>query len=304
MKSWIKRILIAAGALVLLFIAVMGVFVYTKVSAFDASLDRVYDVKPLAFEISSDAAVLARGKHLSEAVMACSFRDCHGSDLGGGRPIPFGPLATITGPNISAGGIGAAYTPGELARVIRHGIKKDGRSVRFMPSQDVEWLPDSDIIAIVSYLRTFPPVTRANGVVEIRTLGKVLDRMDKIPLDTARRIDHGHAGQGPAPSPSAAYGKLLGRSCTGCHGDGLSGGRIPGTPPEFPVPSNLTPHETGLKGYTYEDFERVLVEGIKKNGKQLDPFMPIGAFGKYDSTEKHALWAFLQTLPPTEFGNR
>jgi hypothetical protein len=304
MKYWIQRIAIAVAALVVLIAAGVGVFVYLQVSAFDESLDKVYEVKPLAFEPSSDPLVLARGKHLSESVFACTFSDCHGGDLGGGKPLTMGPLGTITGPNVSMGGLGAAYTPGELGRLIRHGIKKDGRSVRFMPSHDVAWLPDSDIIAIVSYIRTLPSVSRPIGVVEIKTLGKVLDRLDKIPFDIARRIDHQNAGRGGAPAPTAAYGALLGKSCMGCHGSNLSGGRIPGAPGELPVPTNLTPHETGIKGWAYEDLDRALVQGIKKDGTKIDPFMPLAAFGKFDETEKRALWAYLQSLPPTEFGNR
>jgi thiosulfate dehydrogenase len=84
----------------------------------------------------------------------------------------------------------------------------------------------------------------------------------------------------------------------------LSGGRIPASPPEIPTPANLTPHETGMKGYTYEQFDTVLVKGVKPNGQMLDKFMPVEAFGKMDETEKHALFAYLASLPPTPFGNR
>jgi hypothetical protein len=84
----------------------------------------------------------------------------------------------------------------------------------------------------------------------------------------------------------------------------LSGGPIPGAPPELPVPSNLTPDATGLKGWAFEDFQRLMEQGIRKNGKKLDPFMPIEAFGKQDEIEKRALFAWLQSLPPTPFGNR
>ena len=43
---------------------------------------------------------------------------------------------------------------------------------------------------------------------------------------------------------------------------------------------------------------------VFKNGKKIDPFMPIDAFGKYDDVEKRALFAYLMTLPPTPFGGR
>jgi hypothetical protein len=304
MNVWLKRIGIGLGALVLTAGIGGGIFFWTRTSAFDASMAKVYDVPPLKLERSTDPVVLARGKHLAEAVFPCATSDCHGKDLGGGKTTEMGPLGTFTGPNVSGGGLGLAYSDGELARLLRHGIKKDGRSVFFMPSQDLFWLPDSDLVAVISYIRTMPPVNKPNGPNQIKPLAKFLDRMDAIPLDIARRIDHEKAGRGPAPSATKDYGAFLGKTCTGCHGAGLSGGPIPGAPPEIPIPVNLTPHATGLAGWTYEDFDKVLVQGIRKNGKKLDPFMPIEAFGKYDETEKRALFLFLQSLPPIPLGNR
>jgi hypothetical protein len=91
---------------------------------------------------------------------------------------------------------------------------------------------------------------------------------------------------------------------TGCHGPGLSGGPIPGAPPELPVPSNITPHETGIKAYTGADFMRLLNTGIKRNGKKLDPFMPLPALAAMNDIEKRALWAYLSSIPAQPFGNR
>jgi hypothetical protein len=304
MKVWLKRIGIGLGALILVVAIGGGIFVTLKTSAFDTSMEKVYDVPVPKIERSSDPAVVARGEHLAHSVYPCAIGDCHGNDLGGGKTTEMGPLGTFTGPNITTAGLGAAYSDGELARLMRHGIKKDGRSVRFMPSHDVEWLPDADVLAIISYVRTLPPVSKPNGPMELKVLAKILDRRDAIPLDIARRIDHANAGKGAPPSPTKEYGKELGRLCSGCHGKTLSGGPIPGAPPEIPIPTNITPDATGLKGWTYEDFDKLLVQGIRKNGKKLDPFMPIEAFGKMDDIEKHALFAFLQTLTPTPFGNR
>ena len=59
-----------------------------------------------------------------------------------------------------------------------------------------------------------------------------------------------------------------------------------------------------MKGWTYEDFDRLLTTGVRKNGQQLDPFMPMEAFGKMDDTEKRALFAFLASLPPRPLGQR
>jgi hypothetical protein len=300
----VKKVLKVLGVLVLIAAVGIGIFVYTQTSAFDASMDKVYDVPLPTVTRSEDPAVLARGKHLAEAVWPCAASKCHGSDLAGGETIAFGPLATLTGPNITGAGLGAAYNDAELARLVKHGIKKDGRSLRFMPTQDMSWIPDSDVVAIVSYLRTVPNVDKPNGPCVVKTLGKVLDRREQVELDVARRIDHAKNEAVPAPEPTANYGRFLARLCTGCHGQHFSGGKMPGAPPEFPIPANITFDPSGLAGWTYEDFDKLLTTGVKKNGKNLDKFMPIEAFGKMDDTEKHAIYEYLKTVPQTAFGNR
>jgi hypothetical protein len=173
-----------------------------------------------------------------------------------------------------------------------------------MPMQEQGWLPDKDVDAIISYMRTLPPVTRANGPVEIGLLGKILDRKDAIVLDVARRIDHTRRDVPPEPEPTAAHGRFIAKGCLGCHGDKLSGGPIPGAPPEIPTPLNITPHETGLASWSYDDFARLLDTGVRKNGQQLNEFMPLEMLRNMNDTERHALWAYLQTVPAVAFGNR
>lgn len=304
MNRTLKRVLSGFALLAGLVVVSAAAFVAFHVLRFDASMDQVYDVKLKAISRSTDAAVLARGEHLAKSVGGCVVSDCHGADLGGGKTLAFGPLGTVTGPNISSAGLGAAYSDGELFRLIRNGLKKDGRSVRFMPSQEIGWLPDSDIVALISYLRTQPPSTKPNGPTALGIIGKVVDRLDLVVLDVARRIDHEHPEIAPPPTPSAAYGRFIAKGCTGCHGDNLSGGPIPAAPPELPVPLNLTPDATGLQGWTYEDFDRLLSAGLRKNGKKLDPFMPIAAYREFDEIEKKALWAHLTSLPARPFGGR
>jgi mono/diheme cytochrome c family protein len=300
----IKRILVGVSGAVALVVVGGAAFVGYQVLRFDSSMDKVYDVPVPKVARSNDPAVLARGQHLSEAIAACVNADCHGLDLGGGKTLEFGPLGKVSGPNISSGGLGAAYSDGELFRLIRHGIKKDGRSVRFMPSNEIGWLPDPEIVAVISYLRTLPPSSKPNGPTELGLMAKVVDRLGLIALDIARNIDHDRIQIGPDPSPTAAYGRFLAKGCIGCHGERLSGGPIPAAPPELPVPSNLTPDATGLKGWTYEDFDRLLSTGMRKNGKKLDPFMPLSAYEKMDETERKALWAHLSSLAPLPFGGR
>jgi mono/diheme cytochrome c family protein len=301
----LKKVLLGVGAVLLLVALALFAFVYVQVSAFDASTAKVYPIAPPAIVASNDPLLIARGKHLTESIGGCV--GCHGADLGGKRGDPMGPLGVAYPPNLTSGkgGVGSRYTDGQLARVIRDGIKADGRSVRFMPAQDLSWWPDTDLVALVSYLRSLPPIDRASPASSVGLAGKLLDRLGKLPIDIARHIDHvAPRAKALTATATRAYGKYLARSCASCHGPGLSGGRIPGAPAKLAVPANITPHETGIKRYTEADFMRLLDTGKKPNGTPLDPFMPIAALRAMNDTERRALFAYLMSLPPTPFGRR
>lgn len=304
MKPLVKRVLIGVGTVFGLALLGGGVFAWTHTSAFASSMDKVYDVPLPDIRASSEPEVVLRGKHLAHSLGACAASECHGADLAGGKPLEMGPVATLNGPNITPAGMGAVYTDGELARLLQHGIKKDGRSVRFMPVHETNWFLDDDVRAIVSYLRTVPPVERANGPIEIGMLGMILDRNDQFVLDVARRISHEGWERPSSPTPTAEYGRFIARACMGCHGETFSGGRMPGTPSSVPIPTNITPHATGIVDWSYEDFTRLLDTGVKKNGEKLNPFMPLDTVGNMNEVERQALWAYLRSLEPREFGQR
>src|SRR6187455_346972 len=235
-----KRILKVVALIVVIAVIGGGAFAGYQVHAFNGSMGRAYDVPLPQIARSTDAAVLERGKHLAESIGACASKDCHGADFGGGELIKLGPLGTMTGPNITAGGRGGEYSDTELARLLLHGIKRDGHGLTFMPAPDFAWWPDEDIVAVISFLRTVPAVARPSGAVQLGLLAKVLDRHNMIPIDVARRIDHKQRPVAPPPSPTAAYGTFLANACRGCHGATLSGGRIPGAPADMAIPLNIT----------------------------------------------------------------
>lgn len=304
MRPTVRKGLLGVGALLAVAVIGGGAFLYSKIAAYDASMEKVYDIVLPKVQLSTDPEVLARGEHLTRSLASCAIAECHGSDFSGGRPIELGPLGTITGPNITGDGLGAVYSDGELARLILHGIKKDGRSVTFMPAFEFNWLPESDINAVISYIRSRPNIQKGNGISQIGLLGKFLDRQGRIKLNVAERIDHKDIKRAPPPEPTAGYGSYVARLCTGCHGDGFAGGAIPGAPPEIPIPSNITPHESGIGAWSYEDFTTLLDTGIRKNGAKLNAFMPLEALNHMDETERKALWEYLRSLPPRPFGER
>ena len=134
-----KRILKIVALVVVIAEIGGGAFAGYQVHAFNKSMSRTYDVPLPQIARSTDAAVLERGKHLTESIGACASKDCHGSDLGGGAEVKLGPLGTMRGPNITAGGRGAEYSDAELARLLLHGVKRDGHGLQFMPAPDFAW---------------------------------------------------------------------------------------------------------------------------------------------------------------------
>jgi cytochrome c553 len=255
-----------------------------------------------AEEMARLATVYKRGKHLALAIGACM--GCHGEDLATGEEIDMGPIGEWGVPNISMGGKLKEYSDGEIQRLLLHGIKKDGTSLIFMPAHELNWWPDDDYAALIGYLRTVPPTDKPSETFKVGTMGKVLDRLDNLKIDVARRIDHTKRITAPPPAPNAAYGSHLAKLCMGCHGDTFSGGPIPGAPPSLPVPLNITTHETGIAHYDFAKFEKVLREGIKADGSKLDPFMPIKDIKHMDDIELKALWEFLQSVEKRPFGGR
>jgi mono/diheme cytochrome c family protein len=65
---------------------------------------------------------------------------------------------------------------------------------------------------------------------------------------------------------------------------------------------NLTPDpETGLGGWTEEEFRRTLKDGIAKDGRPLRHPMPWKRFLKaFTDEDIQAVWAYLRSLPPVK----
>ena len=100
------------------------------------------------------------------------------------------------------------------------------------------------------------------------------------------------------PGPTVAYGRYLAVSCTGCHRDNFSGGKIAIGPPNWPPAANLTPHPSGrLSLWTEADFFTALRSGRRPDGTRINPAMP-AAFSQMNDLELKAIWSFLRTLPP------
>lgn len=261
---------------------------------------------PLA-GVDLDAAALARavarGEHLVKTRVACD--GCHGADLGGQVLIDQAIVGYWAPPNLTGGpgGITSGFSAADWDRAVRHGVRHTGQSSS-MPSTEFLNLSDHELSDIVVYIRSRPPVDRTTKPVGI---GPVFSFVVAFGADAlpAFAIDHQktHPIEPPVEAASVELGEHIAQVCRGCHGEHLSGGKIAGDP-NMPIVANLTPHETGLKGWTEADFFRALREGKRKDGTGILPQMPWKAYGQMNDVELKALWAYLQTVPPMARGNR
>lgn len=199
------------------------------------------------------------------------------------------------------------YTVEDWVRSIRHGVGPDGKPLLIMPSNQHYAMSDEDLGALLAYIQSLPPVDKELPELKLALFPRamyVLGPMDF--LVPAELIDH----EAPRPTPpergvSAEYGEYLAGLCSLCHGPSFSGGPIPGTPPDDPPALNLTPGGE-LAGWTFEDFLTAMRTGVTPGGRQLrDEYMPYETlFGDMTDEEWEAIWLYLQTLPPKEYGNR
>lgn len=291
MKRVFKFLGYFLGAVVLL-VAVAASAVYIGSGQ---KLGRSYSVAVKPVIIPAGEAALLRGRHIAET-RGCI--DCHGKDFGGAQVIDDPAVGRMWGPNLTGGkgGVAADFSDEDWVRAIRHGVAKDGRGLVLMPSIEYAHFSDDDLGALIAYLKTVPKVDRDRVPLTVGPVARVLMLSGEIKI-AAEHIDH--AGLRPPvviPGVTVDYGRYLAVGCTGCHGEQFAGGRIPGTPPDWPAARNLTP-AGDLARWSEADFIRVLETGTRPDAKQLNPVMPL-AFGKMNDVEKKALWLYLQTLPP------
>jgi mono/diheme cytochrome c family protein len=299
MKRVMRWIAYAAGILVVLLGGAAG-YVY---AASNSKANQQYDVPLQHVAVASDPLSIARGQHLTTAIGKCV--ECHGDDLGGKVMIDDPALGVAIAPNITGGGRLAAYSDDELVRVIRHGVKRDGRGAFIMPSDDYQYFSDADVSAIVTYLRSVPSVNRDLGTSMLRPVGRALVATNQLPAYSAARIDHTRKPPVSMPEDSTlAYGEYLANvgGCTGCHGPGLSGGPIPGMPPETPPAANITP--TGIAQFSDVQLEAMLRTGKRPDGSQIKQDMPWRFTAMMTPVEMRATIMYLRSVPGKAFGTR
>ncbi|HUQ74288.1 MAG TPA: c-type cytochrome [Burkholderiales bacterium] len=259
---------------------------------------------------AQDKKLLERGTYLMNSIVACG--NCH-MQRDKGKPLPerglsggmvfdeepFKAYASNITPDPETG-IGK-WTDAQLAKAIREGIRPDGTVIGPpMPIELYRRMSDDDLRAIVAYLRAQPPVRNAVAKSEYRI---------KLPPNYGPEIKQKVSA--PGSKDPVKYGEYLAGPlghCMECHTPRVkgqndwsrlgAGGNAFRGPWGVAVSRNLTPHETGLKGWSDTEVARAIREGVRKDGTPLKPPMAYGFYKNISEADMKALIAYLRSLKP------
>lgn len=300
-------------------LVVTGLLTYVK-----TALPNVGEAPVLTVKTSPE--IIERGRYIANSVAVCM--DCHskrdwskyagpmvmGTEGQGGELFSrdFGFPGNFYSKNITPENL-SSWTDGELYRVITMGVTKDGEALfPVMPYHNYGQLADSDIHAIIAYLRTLKSIKH-----------EVPQREIDFPMNfIVNTIPHPNT---PAPSvPRKAtldYGKyiLTAAACGECHTKQDKGKAIPGMEFaggfEFKLPgdiiirsSNITPDKnTGIgswnKGQFIQRFKMYADSSYTTPSiaqGEFNTIMPWMMYSTMTEEDLGALYDYIMTLKPIE----
>ncbi|MBB93627.1 MAG: cytochrome C [Rhodobacteraceae bacterium] len=256
--------------------------------------------------------MLDRGEYLVGGIMGCG--NCHtplgpegpvaGMELAG-RLVEKNPAFTAIAPNITPASRISDWSGAELARAIREGIRPDGSVIGPpMPFVMYRGLSDTDLAAVVAFLRTVPAVDHDAGpsVYNIPLPPAYGPPVESVPeIAPAVSVDYGEYLAGPVAhcmechTPMGPKGPMidtdLGRGGFEFHG-----------PWGTSVASNLTSSADGLAEYTDDEIKAMIVQGTRPDGAPMAPPMPYGYLAQMSAEDLDAIVLYLRQLPPLEDG--
>jgi mono/diheme cytochrome c family protein len=284
-----KWVMIVLGVVI---IAIMLGYGYARFSV-DKRLNKKYEVAEEVITVRSDSTILKAGKHQA-IIRGCI--ECHGSGLQGKLFLDDPMLGRLSTPNLTKGqgGLGD-YTIADWVRALKHGVKRNGLPIIFMPCQETAQMTEEDMAAVIAYCQSVPPVDNTPPANDFKPLLYVLSATGTLPLLSAERIDHNAPLPGAVKKDDALeHGRYLTVLCSGCHRENLKGGDAlaPGMPP---VPDITSAGHIGK--WTLEQFTTVLRTGKTPEGKQLlNENMPWQMTAQYSETEIGHLYVYLQSI--------
>ncbi|MBV8125861.1 MAG: cytochrome c [Paucibacter sp.] len=260
------------------------------------------------------AVLIERGAYLARAGNCVACHTATGGALfAGGRAIDT-PFGAVIAPNITpdlATGIGA-WSAGDFWRALHNGRSRDGRLLYpAFPYPSFTYVTRADSDALYAYLRSVPPVVRANDANKLR-----FPFSTQAALALWRALYFRPGAFAPQTGERAAWnrGKYLVQAlghCAACHSargalGGIShnaefaGGLMPDA--SWYAPSLASPSEAGLQGWPRAQVVRLLGSGISEHATVSGPMAEV----VYTSTQYltpadlDAMAEYLDALPRRE----
>jgi mono/diheme cytochrome c family protein len=309
-----KKLLIGLMIVIVLVVAGFAIYVASRQHlTFDST-----PLPPVA--ASTDSTVIERGHYVVRTLTVCE--GCHGDPkrpeaVLAGEEVPLSggfefniPPGKFYPRNITPDretGIGS-YSDGQVARALRYGVGHDGRAL--LPFMEMQGLSDEDLTAVVSYLRSQPPVHNVVPAHQYNILGKIVKATvlanPVSPKETPPKVN--------PRGPTVENGRYLVESvanCWSCHterdfktgglvGPRLAGGHMPDdrNPKRMWAPPNLTsdPKTGRLATITEDEFVARMRAGRAIPGSP----MPWPQFSHIHEDDLRAIYRYLKTLPPIE----
>lgn len=270
------------GAAIVL-VAVLGALRWLDLRV-QAVLSRQYDVPLVDIAVPTDSAALAEGERFAW-LHGC--HGCHDAQLQGKVFLDEPRVMRVVAPNVTAAI--APYTDAELARLIRHGVRRDGTGVLAMPAGTFYDISDAELGAIIAHLRRAPAVASRWPPSELRLLARLAVLRGEL-LPDAATIDHRAPRLGDRPDSSTAWrGEYLARTiCGECHGPTLHG--------QLEAPPLVR-----AMGYSAAEFTSLMLDGRSRDGRDL-PLMGRTArarFVRLTKGEIAAIHDYLMRMPTT-----
>jgi mono/diheme cytochrome c family protein len=261
----------------------------------------------------ADDSQLKRGDYLINGIVACG--NCHTPKSPDGRPLQDRelsggvvidlPVFHAVAPNITPDnetGIGR-WTDEQIVNAIRNGKRPDGTTIGPpMPVSFYRSMSDSDVLAIVTYLRAVKPISH---LVEKSTF--------KIASPESYGPTVVHVAD-VLPDDKLSYGKYLAdiAHCMECHTPmtrgrldttrlGAGGRELPAFPDGVVVSANLTPaNPDGIVKWTDAQVKDAITKGVRPDGRQLVLLMAFDWYKHITPTDLAVLVGYLRTLKPAK----
>ena len=273
----------------LLLVAVAGLY-----GASEYRLNKTYDVPLTAIAVPHDAVSVAEGKRLV-GIYHCG--SCHGERYGGREFIKIDNVATLSAPNITLKIL--TYSDPELARLVRHAVKRDGHGAWMFASDSYTPITDADLGKMIGYLRTLKPVTGPDlPPNSFGPVGRALVLTGELPI-MAETIDHETVQTMGQDTSVLGRGKYLTMTiCSSCHGG-----------PTLQGSNNASMQSPALiiaTSYTKPQFHHLLHtgEGNRKKDCGMMSEVAKGYLHNLNDRETDAIYAFLQMLPNQKIASR